>query len=246
MSSTLIASAAVRSSLRVLAIRDRSRVASSSPWPRDERHHRHARLESRETERESGEQQRRDRDHHQRIRLLREQVRLPVGDRRRMLPQPHQLVADDDHVQREIGVDEHDRKPDRLAKASEEDRAERREQHQRDEQLVVHPGRRVRVAQDVLGRVGRRERDGDDEVGRRKSEQARGRTPCRAIAAGVLRGPRGCPGRSGSSRRCGCRPAARRRASRARARASRAARGSRRPETRCWADTRAWRSSRRR
>ncbi len=43
-----------------------------------------------------GKQQRRDRDHHQRIRLLREHVRLPVGDRRRMLPQPHQLVADDD------------------------------------------------------------------------------------------------------------------------------------------------------
>ena len=67
--------------------------------------------------------------------------------------------------------DDHDGEADRLAEAFQKDRAESCQQHERDGDRMIERGRHERVVDDVLGRVGRRQRDGDDEVGCRKSEQ---------------------------------------------------------------------------
>ena len=50
--------------------------------------------------------------------------------------------------------------------------AKRRQQHQRHSDRMVHPCGHERILDDVRGGVGGGERDGDDEAGRRESEQA--------------------------------------------------------------------------
>ena len=74
MSSTLMMSAAVRSSLRVLAMRDRSSVASSSPSPATSGMTATPVSNPDRPSASLGNSSDATRDHHQRIRLLREQV----------------------------------------------------------------------------------------------------------------------------------------------------------------------------
>ena len=64
MSSTLMISAAVSSSFRVLRIRDRGMLFGVVAVAAHQRHHRHAGLEARQPQRQLREQQQRDsRDH---------------------------------------------------------------------------------------------------------------------------------------------------------------------------------------
>ena len=79
--------------------------------------------------------------------------------------------ADDDGVEHEIDGDDRHRESDGLAESLEEDRAECRQQHQRQRDRVVHPAGHERILDDVRGRVRRRERDGDDESGRGETQQ---------------------------------------------------------------------------
>jgi hypothetical protein len=82
-----------------------------------------------------------------------------------------EAVADDDEVEQQVSPDEDDGEPDGLLEALEEDRAEQRDQHERDGDRVVRPHGRVRVLDDVRRGVGRRERDRDDEVGGDEAQQ---------------------------------------------------------------------------
>ena len=100
MSSTLMISAAVRSSLRALAIRDcsclgvglrrrrKSAASRATPVSKPDR-----------PSASFGKQKQREADHHERVRLLREQVPRPVRDEVRVRRQLEQLVADEHDVQ---------------------------------------------------------------------------------------------------------------------------------------------------
>jgi hypothetical protein len=69
-------------------------------------------------------------------------------------------------VEGQVDGDEDDRDADRLAGPAQEDRAEQGQQDERDQHPVVAEQRRhVRVLRDVRGRVRRRQRHGDEEVG---------------------------------------------------------------------------------
>jgi hypothetical protein len=140
--------------------------------PFDVRHHGDPGFETREPERQLGEQNQRGRHHHQRVGFLREQVVAPSRKRGRMLYELHQLVADHDHVQRDVEGDQRYRQPDGFAKSLQKHRAERGQQNQRHDQLVLHPRRHERVVDNVRGGVGSGERHGDDEVRGGKTEQA--------------------------------------------------------------------------
>ncbi len=123
-----------------------------------------------------------------------------------------QLAADDDGVQREVDRDERDGEPDGFAKALQKDQRRARRAAPASPDRMIEPVRHERVLDDVRGGVRGRERDGDDEVRGRESEQAQDErlaAPSRQVllehreAALPVRAERA---------RCGCRPAARRRA----------------------------------
>ena len=78
----------------------------------------------------------------------------------------------DDEVEGQVDGHQADRDPDGLGEPLEEDPAQQRDQHQRDPDLVaVQDVGDQRVLQDMGGRVGGREGDGDDEVGGHEAEQ---------------------------------------------------------------------------
>jgi hypothetical protein len=89
-----------------------------------------------------------------------------------VLRQVQQPGDADDQVQQQVGGHQTDGDPDRLPEPLEEDRAEDGDEEERDRDLLPlqHPGGE-RVLQDVRRRVGRREGDGDDEVGGDEAEQ---------------------------------------------------------------------------
>jgi hypothetical protein len=96
----------------------------------------------------------------------------PVHDQCRVGDQVLQGHGDHHEVERQVDGDQPDRDPDRLGEALEEDPTQQRDQHQRDADLVaVQEARDQRVLQDMGGGVGRRQGDGDDEVGGHKAEQ---------------------------------------------------------------------------
>src|SRR5947209_6835925 len=142
----------------------------------NQRHHGHAGLEPRKSEREFGKEQERDADHQQRV---------PVDSGRgeeRVLPARHDLrverylidaEAEHDEVEQEVRGDEDDGDADGLLKAFEEDSAEQRDQRERDDDFVFVTEKTAheRVLDDVRRRVRRRERDGDHEVGGDEPEQ---------------------------------------------------------------------------
>ena len=84
----------------------------------------------------------------------------------------HESDADHDGVQRQVDADDPDGEADRFLEALEEHRAQPDQQQERERDRVVDPRGNERVADDVRGGVGGRQRDRDDEVRRGEAEQA--------------------------------------------------------------------------
>ena len=119
-----------------------------------ERHHRHARLEAREAQRQLRKQPERDHDHHQRIAVLGQEAGLPLRDVARVSQQLEDPGSDDDDIQREINHDDADGEADGFAEPFEKHCSEKRQQHQRDGYRMVQHCRHERVVHDMFGRVG--------------------------------------------------------------------------------------------
>ena len=138
----------------------------------DERHDGDAGLEPRQPQRQFREQQQRHGDHSRPAAVLDEQRITPSWQVLRMGEEVGETPADDDDVQQQVGHDQQHRQADRLAKPAQEDGAQAGEEDQRHRHRMLDPVRHERVLEDVGGRVGRRQRDGDDVVGRREAEEA--------------------------------------------------------------------------
>ena len=165
-------SAAVRSSFFALWIRPARMLRIVARIALDERHDGDARLESRQTQRQLREKYQRDGDHLQRVAVFLVQAVTPRRNNLRVGEHVKQRVADDDDVQPEIDEDDHDRETDRLLETLEKDRAQEREQNQRECDRMVEGFRHERIADDVGGRVGSGEGDRDDEIGGSEAEEA--------------------------------------------------------------------------
>ena len=155
------------------ALAEACRAARPRPRvPLHERHHGDAGLESGEPERQLGEHQEGGHEHHQRVGMPREELLLPAREVLGMLQHLRQRGGDDDDVQQEVEPDDADREANRLLEALDEDRREQRQQDECHAQLVLERRRKEGIPDDVRGRVGGRERDGDDEVGGGEPQQA--------------------------------------------------------------------------
>jgi hypothetical protein len=102
-----------------------------------------------------------------------EQLGLPICDVGGVHHAFVEAHGHDDQVQQQVGSHHEHRDADSLPEALEEDRAERRQQHESDDYLLAVEGfRRQGVLHDVRRSVGRRERDRDHPAGRHEPEQA--------------------------------------------------------------------------
>ncbi|CAM5319542.1 hypothetical protein STANM337S_00758 [Streptomyces tanashiensis] len=136
------------------------------------RHDRHTGLEARQAERELGEDEEGDADHGEDVAVLGGQGGGPVGDDMALGEDVPEAADDDDHVEAEVDADEDDGDADGFEEALEEHRAEQGDQHERDDHLfVVECLFEVGVLDEVGGGVGRRQGDGDEEVGRGEAEE---------------------------------------------------------------------------
>ena len=116
--------AAVVSSCVAPRIRPAGCSSVSSAAPLDVRHDRDAGLEPGQAERELREDEQRDRDHHQRAAVLRSvSAAVQSATTCGCSTTCHSADGDDDHVQREVDADQHDRDADRLGEPAEEHRA---------------------------------------------------------------------------------------------------------------------------
>ncbi len=137
----------------------------------DERHHRDAGLESRQAERQLRKDEERGGQHHHGVAVRLHESVAPSRQVLGVVRDLEDAPAQHDHVQPEINCHDEDREANGLAEALQEDRRQHRQQEQREQNRMIHPCRHERIGDDVRGGVGCRERDGDDEVGRRKPEQ---------------------------------------------------------------------------
>ena len=164
--------AAVARSLRVLRMRPIGRAGSSFSVATHERHHRDARLEAGQPEREPRKNEQRHRDHQHRVAVLRKECLPPITEHDGMADDLRETDRDDDGVEREIDRDEHDCDPNRLAESFEEDRTEKRDEEEGDrDPLPTQEAGGERIFGDVCRRVRRGERDRDNEVCRGKAKQ---------------------------------------------------------------------------
>jgi len=113
-----------------------------------------------------------DGQHVQPVAMRQQQRLFPVRQQQRMLRDVPQAPGNDDQVQREIEEDQDDGDANGLAKAFQEDGAERGQQHQRHRDRVLGPLRQKGILDEVCGRVRGGQRDGDDEAGGRETKQA--------------------------------------------------------------------------